>query len=125
HQFNFVMIVFCQAGIADSATARHQHVRLLGEKQGRLSLVIAQFAHMAEIVAPHTPDTADGKAVRAARYADPGLAQGKNKSAHQPSSNCGNSKMTALTAAATIRPPASALACDGSDPMRPSGKRRR
>ncbi|MDE2113153.1 MAG: hypothetical protein KGJ79_18635 [Alphaproteobacteria bacterium] len=41
------------------------------------------------------------------------------------SANCLNSAMTAAAAAATILAPASGVACDGSEPMRPSGKRRR
>jgi hypothetical protein len=36
-----------------------------------------------------------------------------------------NSSISPFTAAATILPPASTVACDGSEPMRPSGKRRR
>ncbi len=45
--------------------------------------------------------------------------------AAQLSANRLNSAITDFTAAFTIFSPASTLACDGSEPMRPSGKRRR
>jgi hypothetical protein len=36
---------------------------MLGEEERRLALVIAHFPDMRRIVAPYTPDTADGKAL--------------------------------------------------------------
>ena len=43
---------------------------------------------------------------------------------HHDAAKDRNSLITPRTAAATILPPASTVACDGSEPMRPSGKRR-
>src|SRR6185312_16835518 len=118
------VIIGSEAGIAERPAAGNDHVRLLGEEKGRILGVVAQLLGMGGVIPAHAPDPPHGKAFGASLNSDERLGKRKDKIAHA-ASNCWNSEITAFTAASTMRRPASALACDGSEPMRPSGKRRR
>ncbi len=60
-QLDLMLEILRQRRVGDRCAFADDHVRMLGEEERRLTLVVAQFADVLEVVAAHAPDAAHWK----------------------------------------------------------------